>query len=178
MARSRERQRGNGGFSFLEVMVAMFFLSFIVGEMAMISISATRTGTLALRLSRANMIGEAVLETSRNTAFEKLDTEWFADADGNGAWTAGEPRETKTVTGTRSDFSWDYDLPNGTRIAPVFTRVRSVEFFKYANAGATPPHAAATATTATWADVTVTVEWRDARGRAQQAQVKSRISKF
>lgn len=173
----RVGRRREGGFSFLEVMVALFLLSLIVGEMAMISISATRTGTLAQRLGRANMIAEAVLETSRNTAFEKLDTQWFSDLNGDGVWSAGEPRESKSVAGTRSDLSWEYDLPNGTRIAPVFSRVRAVEFFKYADAAATP-QAVATAATATWAAVTVTVAWTDAKGRAQQLQLQSRISKF
>jgi prepilin-type N-terminal cleavage/methylation domain-containing protein len=66
--------RSGAGFTLIEVMISMFFLAFIVGEMAMVTTMARRSSAQARRVTDANMLAEAVLEKSRNTDWINLNT--------------------------------------------------------------------------------------------------------
>jgi len=100
------RGPADNGFTLIEVMIAMFILSFIVGGLATISIHASRSTTYAQRLSRAILIAEDALEVCRNTAFESLTTAWTGES-----CTTAAPVTTCTDTGS-----------------PPFTRIRTVEW--------------------------------------------------
>jgi Tfp pilus assembly protein PilV len=73
--------RGSGraeGFTLIEVMITMFFITFIVQTLAMVSLYAQKSSTYARRLTSANIIAEQTMETYRNTAYANLIDE---DAD-------------------------------------------------------------------------------------------------
>lgn len=172
------------GFTLVEVMIALFFLSFMVTEMAALSVHATRSSTYAQRLTRANMIAEAVVEACRNTDFDKLKTRWFIDADADGAWDAGEPVETmcfdtngngRCDTGEAAPaanqattFSWGYDIMNGAQIPSYFTRSRTIQYSAVSGL----------AIDSFTADVNVIVSWTDTRGQTQQVRLASVVSKY
>lgn len=178
----------DAGFTLIEVMISLFFLSFIVGGMATISVYATRSSTYAQRLTRANMIAEAVIEASRNTAFDKQKTKWYIDNNGNNSGDAGEPMETACSdtngnghcdAGVEPDladpasvitpvtFTWTYDIQNGVVIPTYFTRSRTVQYQSSGDADGSFT-----------ADVNVTVSWTDTRSQVQQVRLASVISKF
>jgi Tfp pilus assembly protein PilV len=73
-----KRSAGTEGFTLIEVMIAMCFLTFIVQAMAMVSLHAQSSSTYARRLTSANIIAEQALESYRNTEYENLTDE---DAD-------------------------------------------------------------------------------------------------
>ena len=60
------------GFTLIEVMITMFFISFIVQTLAMVSLYAQKSSTFARRLTSANIIAEQTMETYRNTAYANL----------------------------------------------------------------------------------------------------------
>jgi Tfp pilus assembly protein PilV len=173
----------DGGFTLVEVMIALFFLSFMVAEMAMLSIHATRSSTYAQRLTRASMIAEAVVEASRNTAFDKLKTQWCVDANGNNSCDGGEPTETicfdangngscdagdpAPAANQPTTFTWGYDIMNGALIPAYFTRSRTVQYQSTGLAGDSYT-----------ADVNVLVSWNDTRGQTQQVRLASVVSKY
>jgi len=71
---NRRRLTASAGFTLIEAMISMFFIAFIVGELAMVSGYAARSTNYARRISEANMLAEGVLEKSRNTAYANLNT--------------------------------------------------------------------------------------------------------
>jgi prepilin-type N-terminal cleavage/methylation domain-containing protein len=166
-----ERRRGVGedrGFTIVEVMIAMFILSFIVGGMAMVSTHAARSSAYADRLARANMIAEAALERSRNSAFESLNTAWtetvrvrqgYDRATDSYNYADATLTETCVTAGTVTTCTQTGNAP--------YTRTRTVEY-------RTTGIAATSFTAAT----TVTVRWESSRGETQQVGVSSLISKF
>lgn len=180
---STNGHRGEQGFSLVEVMISLFFLSFMVSGLAMLSIHATRSSTYAQRLTRANMIAEAVIEASRNTAFDKLKTQWCIDANGDNSCGAGEPIETicfdtdgngncdagEPAPGPTqaTTFTWGYDIMNGALIPAYFTRSRTVQYQSTGLAG-----------DSFTGDVSSVVTWQDTRNQAQQVRLASVVSKF
>lgn len=177
------RRTCDAGFTLVEVMVSLFFLSFMVVAMATVSIHATRSSTYAQRLTRANMIAEAVVEASRNTAFDKLKTPWCIDANGNNSCDAGEPAETMCLDANGSGhcdagepvpgptqattFTWRYDIMNGALIPSYFTRSRTVQY-----------QSTGLAADSFTADVNTLVSWNDTRNQVQQVRLASVVSKF
>lgn len=147
------RQPDSGGFTFIEVMVSLTLLSFLVSEMAMLSMHATRSTTYAQRLSRANLIAEDTVEKARNKAFESINVAWTETVNG------ASVSETCTTTGVVTTCTF-----NG--YAPL-VRTRTVE---YKTTGV--------AATSYTAEMNTTVSWGDARGQMQQIGVASVISKF
>jgi prepilin-type N-terminal cleavage/methylation domain-containing protein len=65
-------RRDCGGFTLIEVMITMFFLSFIIQGLAMVQIHAQRSGIHARRITTANILAERALEKYRNTDFDNL----------------------------------------------------------------------------------------------------------
>lgn len=68
------KKGGSGGFTLIEVMVAMLFLSFIVQGLAMVALHAQRSGIHSRRLTTANILAEQAMERYRNTDYDNLAT--------------------------------------------------------------------------------------------------------
>lgn len=145
----RARGASESGFTLIEVMIAMFILSFIVGGLAMISIHSSRSAQYAQRLARAMLIAENAVEKSRNTAFESLTSAW----SGETCATAGTLPALVTTCTSTADFP--------------FTRTRTVQY-----------RTTGLATTSYTAAVNIGVSWSDARGQTQRVGVGSTISKY
>jgi len=64
---------GRGGFSFIETMVATALLAFIVGDVALVTMLASRKSGDAQRLTVAVSLAENALEHERNVDFNNLD---------------------------------------------------------------------------------------------------------
>ena len=62
------------GFTLIEVMITMFFLTFIVQGITMVSLYAQRSGIYARRLTSANILAEQSMERYRNTDYDNLPT--------------------------------------------------------------------------------------------------------
>lgn len=165
MGRSH-RLANERGFTFIEVMIAMFILSFIAGGMAMVSSHASNSSAYASRLAQANMIAEAALEWSRNAAFESLNTartETVKVKQGyvGGAYVYADAVLTETCV-TTAPVTTCTQTGN-----PPYTRTRTVEY-----------RTTGVAATSFTAATTVTVSWAGARGETQRVAVASVISKY
>lgn len=145
------------GFTFIEVMVSLSLLSFMVSELAMLSIHASRSSTYAQRLTRANMIAEDVLEKCRNKAFDSLDTAFTESINGT------DFTETCVVAGGAPNIVTTCTFTGH----PGFNRTRTVQF-----------RTTGVAATSYMAEVNISVSWADARGQTQRAGVASVISKY
>lgn len=149
----RQTRSGDGGFTLIETMIAMFLLSFMVAELAMVDIGAKRSATLAKRITKANALADDAIEKSRNRAYTNLQL------------AIGDLGEACTMAGS---------VATCTSTAPiegVFTRVRTV----------TPrdaAHAVTTLTASGMADIDVTVTFTDERGATQRVSVASVLTKF
>ncbi len=164
------RVAGNtAGFTLIEAMISMFFIAFIVGEMAMVSTYAKRSTNYARRLTEANMIAEGVLEKARNAAYVNLNTTFSAmdnpsdpivfDLNKDGI---GESySETCATTGT---------VTTCTATAQTYTITRTVT--PYQPSAATPFNAS------TAADIDILVSWADDKGVGHQIRVTSVRTKF
>jgi Tfp pilus assembly protein PilV len=64
--------RGQAGFTIIESMIAMFFLAYIVSQMGLVMLYASRTTNLSQRVTRANALAEEAVEKSRNTTYNSL----------------------------------------------------------------------------------------------------------
>ncbi|MHB8835726.1 MAG: type IV pilus modification PilV family protein [Candidatus Methylomirabilia bacterium] len=151
--------RRTDGFTLVESMIALFFLSFMVGEMAMVDVGAKRSAHLAKQITKANTYADEGMEKARNINYAKL---FLANGNMNETCVPN-PAPTDTTTTVTC-----------TSIAPIegtFTRRRIVTTLDAANA-ATPLDASGKA------DVVVTVTFTDARGAAQRVSVASVMTKF
>jgi prepilin-type N-terminal cleavage/methylation domain-containing protein len=146
------------GFTLIEVMIAMFFLSFIVGQMALITIYSSHSSAYAQRLTRANMIAEDVLERCRNTAFVSLNVAWTETIDGATSTETCGASSPATTPATTVCVSTGYGQ---------YTRTRTVQYQTTGDPA-----------TSYTANAGVTVSWIDMRGATQRAQVATVISKF
>lgn len=177
------RRHASPGFTLIEAMISMFFISFIVVEVALVSTLATRSTSYSQRLSQANKIAEALIEKCRNKPFIGLDAPFSA------ANAPPDPLEVIEVVGEGLTANKQYNetctpaavtLPLGaTRTCTLntdfFTAVRTVSYWSYD--GAVPPApVAALDSVAVWADVGVTVSWLDSRRSTNQVQLMTRIS--
>lgn len=145
--------RGTGGFTLVETMIAMFLLSFIVGEMAMVDIGAKRSANLAKRITKANALADDAVEKSRNRSYANLQL------------AISDLSESCTIVS---------DVATCTSTAPlegIFTRVRTVTPLDAANAVTTLSASAK-------ADVVVSVTFADAHGNQQRISVASVVTKF
>lgn len=73
MSAQRSRSAGGHGFTFIETMIAMALLAFIVGDLAMVTMLANRSSGGAQRLTAAISLAENALEHARNVDFNTLD---------------------------------------------------------------------------------------------------------
>jgi Tfp pilus assembly protein PilV len=166
--------RSGAGFTLIEVMISMFFLAFIVGEMAMVSMYARRSTALAQRTTEANMLAEAVLEKSRNTAWSHLNTR-FSSLDA--------PGDPIVFDLNRDGIVESYNetctpaTPSASTVAVVCTCTAGV----YTIARTVAPYLPSVTTPfgqSTAADVSVLVSWVDAKGGPHQIRNATVRSKF
>lgn len=153
MAATGRARRRDAGFTLVESMIALFLLSFIVAEMAMVSIYATRSSQLARQITKANMLADIAVEKSRNRAYASLQIP-IPDLAESCAIAANVATCTSNAP-----------------IEGVYTRVRTVTPLDAANA--------VTALTGSRkADVVATVTFTDARGAAQRVSVASVVTSY
>lgn len=157
------------GFTLIEVMISMFFLSFMVGEMAMVSTYARRSTAHAQRITEANMLAEAVLEKSRNTAWNNLTTRFSA---------LDNPPDPIVFDLSRDGIVESYNetcasagnVTTCTCTAGAYALTRTVRPYL--------PNTGVAFAASTAADVGVTVAWTDAKGVSQQLSLATVRAKF
>jgi len=137
------------GFTIIESMIAMFFLAYIVSQMGMVMLYASRTTNLSQRVTRANALAEEAVEKSRNTAYNSLQLANSALG------------EACSVTGAVATCTSALD---GNR----FTRVRTVS----------PLPAGTALLSSNQSVVDVAVSFTDARGNPQVIRVASIVSRY
>lgn len=145
--------RREEGFTLVESMIAMFFLAFMVGEMALVDVGAKRSAHLARQITKANTYADEGMEKTRNVNYAKLQL------------ASGNMNETCTIAG---------NIATCTSIAPiegVFTRRRIVTPLDAANA-------VTTLAASGKVDVVVTVTFTDARRTPQRVSVASVMTKY
>lgn len=162
-------ERSAAGFTLIEAMISMFFIAFIVGEMAMVSGYARRSSARARHVTEANMLAEGVLEKSRNAAYTNLNTRFSAldnppdpivfDLTKDGV--LEQYSETCATTGTVTTCTCTADLYTVTRTVTPFL-----------------PSAAVAFASSTAADIGVTVAWTDDRGAAHQVRLATVRAKY
>jgi prepilin-type N-terminal cleavage/methylation domain-containing protein len=188
--RMRQPRTASAGFTLIEVMISMFFLAFIVGEMAMVTTMARRSSAQARRVTDANMLAEAVLEKSRNTAWNNLNTSFSAadnppdpikfDLEGIPVAPLYEPlppdgileefSETCTTAGGVTTCTCVMNAKPPRQTMAIYTVTRTVRPYR--------PPGATTLAASTAADISVAVSWTDARGQAQQIRLDTVRTKF
>jgi len=145
--------RRTDGFTLVESMIALFFLAFLVSELAMVDVGAKRSAHLARQITKANTFADEGMEKTRNILYAKLQLP------------SGNMNETCAIAG---------NIATCTSIAPiegVFTRRRIVTPLDAANAVTTLGASGKT-------DVVVTVTFTDARGTPQRVSVASVMTKY
>lgn len=144
----RTRRLPAAGFTLVESMIAMFFLAYIVGEMGMIFVYASRNTNLSQRITRANQLADEAVEKSRNTAYNNLQ---LANASLGEACTMGGTVATCTST-----------------VDGRFTRVRTVS----------PLPGGTALISSNQSDVSVVVTFTNANGVSQTINVASVITRY
>lgn len=153
------RSSSQAGFTLVESMIAMFFLSYIVGQMALVTVYASRNTNLSQHITRANAFADEALEKSRNTAFDNLQLP-------NG--TLGE---TCTTSGFVATCTSALD-------AGRYARTRMISPLTVDYTTVPPTYTSVALASSNQADVDVTVSFTDARGNPQVIRVKSIISRY
>jgi prepilin-type N-terminal cleavage/methylation domain-containing protein len=167
---ARKHATATAGFTLIEVMISMFFLAFIVGEMAMVSTYARRSTAYAQRLTEANMFAEAVLEKTRNAAWNNLNTR-FSALDSPPDPIVFDLNRDGVVESYSETCATAGAITTCTAVAGMYTIERTVT--QYLPASGVAFGAATTA-----ADLGVTVRWTDAKGVSQQVGVATVRTKF
>ena len=147
------------GFTLIESMIAMLFLSYIVGQMAMLSVYASRNTNFSQRVTRANALADEAVEKSRNTAFDNLQLPLAG---------LGETCTTATNVATCTATT------DGGR----YTRTRRVSPWTINYTTTPPTYTSAPLASSNQADVDVTVTFVDARNEPQAIRVVSIVSRY
>lgn len=165
------------GFTLIEAMISMFFVAFMVGEMAAVSMYAKRSTSFARRIAEANLIAEGVLEKSRNTAYLNLNTQFSAadsppdpimfDANRDGVVESS----SETCAAPVSPTPCPTTATECKSTVGTYDVVRCITPLQTAT---TPPVSFAASY---GADVDVLVSWTDTKG-TQQVRVSSVRSKL
>lgn len=154
------------GFTLLETMISMALLAFIVADVGMVAVYASRGGTQARRLTGAVSLAENAIEHARSADFNRIR---LAESPLAVCLTAarapvacGDP----TSRIVRECFSESVS-PVACTGAATYTRERDV----------TTP-AGTTLADALSAQIEVVVAWADSQGVAQEFRLASIISKY
>lgn len=167
--RTRPAGPAAAGFTLIEVMISMFFLSFMVGEMAMISTYARRSSAYAQRVTEANMLAEAMLEKSRNTAWNNLNTR-FSALDTPADPIVFDLNRDGVVESYSETCASAANVTTCTCAAGVYTLTRTVRPYLPTTGTA---FAACTA-----ADIGIVAAWTDSKGVPQQVSLTTVRAKF
>jgi prepilin-type N-terminal cleavage/methylation domain-containing protein len=167
--RTRTAGTAAAGFTLIEVMISMFFLSFIVGELAMISTYARRSTAYAQRVTEANMLAEAVLEKSRNTAWNNLNTR-FSALDNPPDPIVFDLNRDGVVESYSETCAGAGVVTTCTCAAGVYTLTRTVRPYL--------PTAGTAFGACTAADIGIVAAWTDTKGVAQQVSLATVRAKF
>lgn len=151
--------RRTDGFTLIESMIALFFLAFMVGEMAMVDVGAKRSAHLARQITKANTFADEGMEKTRNILYAKLQL------------SSGNMNETCVPPPVTPDTRTIVTCTSNAPIEGVFTRRRIVTPLNAANAVTTLGASGKT-------DVVVTVTFTDARGVPQRVSVGSVMTKY
>lgn len=155
------------GFTLIETALALALLAFIVADVGMVAIQASRGGVEAQRITSAVALAENAIEHTRGADFNRIRLADSGDAlcfrADRTAVDCGDP----TVQIVRACFGVTLARVPCGGAGVVFTRERNV----------TTPGGVGLAE-ALCADVDVLVTWVDARGRAQEFRLASTVSKF
>ena len=157
----------SGGFTLVEAMISLFFVAFIVSQLAMISIHGAHTSTLARRVTKANMLADEAIEKTRNRAFPSIQ---IAIGDlGEASCDAGMDYDTAVLEVAT--------CPPRSPLPPMIDRVyRRSRIVRPLDSSA-PPAIAALAS-CNQAQVDVIVEFTDVRGTLRQVRVSSVVSRY
>lgn len=162
------------GFTLIETLIAMALLAFIVADVGMVAVYASRSGTQARRLTGAVSLAENAIEHARSADFNRIR---MADTALALCFTAGRnPIDCGNLDEqavVRECFSASLLQVACGGAGPAYTRDREVETLPAAN----PPLNLAD-TRCLSARIDVTVTWTDARGGPQEYRLASLISKF
>jgi Tfp pilus assembly protein PilV len=145
------------GFTLIESMIAMLFLSYIVGQMAMLTVYASRNTNFAQRVTRANALADEAVEKSRNSSFNNLQLP------------LGGLGETCTMAANVATCTSSLD-------AGRYTRARRVS--PWTIDYTTNTYTSTPVASSNQADVDVTVSFVDANGNAQAIRVVSIVSRY
>lgn len=162
-------QRSSAGFTLIEAMISMFFIAFIVGEMAMVSGHARRSSAYARHVTEANMLADGILEKSRNTAYTNLNTR-FSALDSPPDPIVFDLTKDGVLEQYSESCSTSGTVTTCTCTADLYTITRTVTPFL--------PSAAVAFASSTAADIDVAVRWTDDRGAAHQVRVSTVRAKF
>jgi prepilin-type N-terminal cleavage/methylation domain-containing protein len=162
------------GFTLIETMIALFFLSFIVGEVAMITGYAARSANLARRVARANALADEAVEKTRNKVYDNAQLAVTYQDPENCPAPGGAPNPANTVAETCAAVTNGVACTstpsprNCSSHGVSFTRVRTV----------TPLPLGTAITASNQADVDVVVTYTDIRGAAQTIRISSVITRY
>ncbi len=162
-------KRSAAGFTLIEAMISMFFITFIVAEMAVVSNYARRSSAYARHVTEANMLAEGILEKSRNAAYINLNTRFSA---------LDNPPDPIVFDLTKDGVLEQYSetcstsgvVTTCTCTADIYTLTRTVTPFL--------PSAAVAFAASTAVDIDVAVGWTDDRGAAHQVRVATVRAKY
>jgi hypothetical protein len=165
-----------GGFTLVEAMISLFFVAFIVSQLAMISIHGAHTSTLARRVTRANMLADEAIEKTRNRAFPNIQT-------------AMNDPATALLGETSCAVGMDYDFTTKTAIAvaevvtcpPMSPLPPPIErlYRRYRIVRPLDKNGAITSlASSNKAQVDVIVDFNDVQGNPRQIRVSSVVSRY
>lgn len=149
-----ESIRGQVGFTLIESMIAMFFLAFMVGDLGVVFVYASRNTNLSQRITRANQLADEAIEKSRNADYEKLqDPIGLLGETGAAGATHTTSHDNGRFTRVRTVTPYDKDFDTGgNTVIPLADSNRAV--------------------------VDVVVTFVDARGTSQTIRVAAVVSRY
>ena len=155
------------GFTLIETVIAMALLAFIVADVGMVAMHASRTASASLQLTGAVTLAENAIEHARNADFNNLR---LTD-------------NPQALCLTRARAAVACGDPSAEIVQECF--VSSLERtacggvgFRYALERDVSTPAGTTLETTLSAQIDVLVTWVDSRGAAQEFRLASVVSKF
>jgi hypothetical protein len=155
----------SGGFTLVEAVISLFFVAFIVSQLAMISIHGSHTSTLARRVTTANMLADEAIEKTRNRAFANVQ----------------DPINDLGETACADGMDYDSAVVNVTTCPPrsplptpidrLYRRHRIVRPID-------PTGVIAPLASCNKAQVDVIVDFTDVQGNPRQIRVSSVVSRY
>lgn len=154
------------GFTLIETLISMALLAFIVADVGMVAVYASRGGAQARHLTGAVSLAENAIEHARSADFNRIRLADSAQAvcltAARAAVACGDP----SARIVRECFSGSL-APTACGAGAAYTRERDV----------TTP-SGTTLADALSAQIEVVVTWEDAQGGTQEFRLASIVSKY